>query len=128
MNTALMITKEVVKAASNYGIGYMAGEVCKALTPENVSTAKKVCMLVGSTAAAGYVGLKAGEYIDEVAETIDETVKAIKALREEKKSTITNKKEEEKIKAEKEEKKEKKPKKKEDKKTKETKVEETEEA
>ena len=87
MNTAMIIAKEVVKAASNYGIGYMAGEVCKALTPENVSTVKKVCILVGGTAAAGYVGLKAGDYIDEVAEAIDESVKAVKeAVKKEKKS------------------------------------------
>ena len=122
MNTAMIIAKEVVKAASNYGIGYMAGEVCKALTPENVSTVKKVCIFVGGTAAAGYVGLKADDYIDEVAEAIDDAAKAVKEVVKVKKES----KEKEKVEVEtKEDKKEEKPKKKG---TKKTKVEKTEEA
>ena len=96
MNTALVIAKEVAKAASSYGIGY-----------------------IGSGAAAGYVSLKAGSYIDSTAEAIDETAKTIKEVINEKKST---KKEE--VPEEKEEKKET-PKKKGAKKPK---VEKTEEA
>ena len=87
MNTALVIAKEVAKAASSYGIGYMGGEICKVLTPENAKTLTKVCIYIGSGAAAGYASLKAGAYIDSTAETIDETVKTIKEVINEKKST-----------------------------------------
>ena len=132
MNTALVIAKEVAKAASNFGIGYMGGAVGKALTPDDARKIVKVCVYVGSCAASGAIAMKANDYIDETAEAIDEAVKGIKeAVKKEKKSP---EKTEEKVKntvvdiIEDIEKKEKKPKKKEDKKTKETKVEKTEEA
>lgn len=126
MNTAVVIAKEVAKAASNFGIGYMGGAVGKALTPDDARKIVKVCVYVGSWAASGAIAMKANDYIDETAEAIDESIKAVKEAVKEKKSA---KKEEEKIEVEtKEEKKEAKPKKKETKKTKETKVEKTEEA
>lgn len=120
MNTALVIAKEVAKAASSYGIGYMGGEICKVLTPENAKTFTKVCIYIGSGAAAGYVSYKAGSYIDDTAKAIDDTAKAIKEVINEKKST---KKEE--VPEEKEEEKKETPKKKGAKKPK---VEKTEEA
>lgn len=125
MNTAMVIAKEVAKAASNFGIGYMGGAVGKALTPDDARKIVKVCVYVGSWAASGAIAMKANDYIDETAEAIDESIKAVKEAVKEKKSA----KKEEKIEVEtKEEKKEAKPKKKETKKTKETKVEKTEEA
>lgn len=123
MNTAIVIAKEVAKAASNFGIGYMGGAVGKALTPDDARKIVKVCVYVGSWAASGAIAMKANDYIDETAEAIDESIKAVKEAVKEKKSA---KKEEEKIEVEtKEEKKEETPKKKGAKKPK---VEKTEEA
>ena len=103
MNTVGLIAKEIVKAAANYGIGYMAGEVVKSLTPENVSTAKKVCMGIGGVAVAGYAGVKAGEYIDDVADAIEETAKEVKKLVKAKKSTKEEKKDTDEVEIEAEE-------------------------
>lgn len=129
MNTAIVIAKEVAKAASNFGIGYMGGAVGKALTPDDARKIVKVCVYVGSWAASGAIAMKANDYIDETAEAIDESIKAVKeAVKKEKKSP---EKTEEKEKntvvdiIEDIEKKEEKPKKKG---TKKTKVEKTEEA
>ena len=126
MNTALIIAKEVVKAASNFGIGYMGGAVGKALTPDDARKIVKVCVYVGSWAASGAIAVKANDYIDETAEAIDESIKAVKEAVKTKKESKEKEKE---VEVEtKEEKKEAKPKKKETKKNKETKVEKTEEA
>lgn len=95
MNTAIVIAKEVAKAASNFGIGYMGGAVGKALTPDDARKIVKVCVYVGSWAASGAIAMKANDYIDETAEAIDESIKAVKeAVKKEKKST----KKEEKVK------------------------------
>ena len=88
MNTAGMIVREGVKLMSNYGIGYIVGEGVKVMTPENLSTFKKVCVSVGGAAVAGYAGLKANEYIDEVADAIDVTIKQVKEMRKPKEDEV----------------------------------------
>ena len=103
MNTALVIAKEIVKAASNFGIGYMGGEIVKSLTPENVGTVKKVCIALGGAAVAGAAALKADAYIDEVAEAIDETAKEVKKLVKARKSTKEEKKDTDEVEIEAEE-------------------------
>ena len=122
MNTAIVIAKEVAKAASNFGIGYMGGAVGKALTPDDARKIVKVCVYVGSWAASGAIAMKANDYIDETAEAIDESIKAVKEAVKEKKST---KEEEKKVEVETKEEKKETPKKKG---TKKPKVEKTEEA
>lgn len=88
MNTAGMIVKEGIKLMSNYGVGYIVGEGVKAITPENINTFQKVCVSIGGVAVAGYAGIKANEYIDEVADALDVTIKNVKEMRKPKNNEV----------------------------------------
>ena len=69
----------VLQCMSNFGIGYMAGEVARALTPENANKAVKACIYVGGVAAGGAVAVKADAYI---AHSVDQTAIFVKSVKE----------------------------------------------
>ena len=71
--------KVVLQCMSNFGIGYMAGEVARALTPENANKAVKACIYVGGVAAGGAVAVKADAYI---AHSVDQTAIFVKSVKE----------------------------------------------
>ena len=69
--------KVVLQCMSNFGIGYMAGEVARALTPENANKAVKACIYVGGVAAGGAVAVKA-----DIAHSVDQTAIFVKSVKE----------------------------------------------
>lgn len=74
------VIKYGLHAMNNFGIGFMAGEVAKALTPENANTVVKACIYVGGVAAGGAVATRADAYIDKCWDDTKELIKGIKKV------------------------------------------------
>lgn len=80
------VARTVVHCMSNFGIGYMAGEVAMALTPQNANKVVKACIYVGSVAAGGAIAVKADAYIDNVWDSTKELIKSLKVDKKNKKT------------------------------------------
>ena len=70
---------------ADFGVGIMAGTLARACTPENASTAVKVCTTVGGMALGGAASAVVNDYIEDYAETIKEIVEKTKEKRAERK-------------------------------------------
>lgn len=74
---AVSVAKLAVGLATQVGAGTLIGSIAKSFTPENLSTAKKICVTTATIAAGGLVGSKLNQYTDETIDEIEASVRKI---------------------------------------------------
>lgn len=82
----MTIVRDIVGLTASLSVGMVVGNIVKATTPANLSTASKVFVVIGSGVLGGIAGSKAVEWVDEQIDDFEEFVSNVKQNRKLKKN------------------------------------------
>lgn len=82
----MTIVRDIVGLTASLSVGMVVGNIVRATTPTNLSTASKVFVVIGSGVLGGIAGTKAVEWVDEQFDDFEAFVSNVKLNRKLKKN------------------------------------------